>query len=110
MIRAGTSRSISTIAAVAFAGIAAAFLTPNPPAARADPQSASLSQQVGVKGDRLPVRVIAPDCAAQSWPNHPAGCHFDLRPSTGEARKIRVVSLERVSARVGATQAVSAVR
>jgi len=110
MIRAGASRSISTIAAVVFAGIAAAFLTPNPPAARAGQQSASLSQQAGVKGDRLPVRLIAPDCAAQSWPNHHAGCHFDLRPSTGEARKIRIVSLERVFPRVGTPQAVSAVR
>jgi hypothetical protein len=87
------SASFSAITVAAFIGTGAAFLTPIAPAAAgADQQITSVSAG---KGDRLPVRINAADCASQSWPNQHASCHIDLRRSAGEVRNVRVVSLER---------------
>jgi hypothetical protein len=85
-------KTIPVIAAAAFA--AAAFV--------AFP-SLSLRVEAGarmpvVKTDRLDTRPLDVGCSQQAWPYLERGCLRDARAEKGEAREVRLVSIERPAA------------
>ena len=64
----------------------------------------SLSAQVeahgaipGVKADRADTRPLARDCSQNAWPYFEATCLRDARNSFGQARKVRLVSADRLT-------------
>ena len=52
-----------------------------------------------VKGDRLDIRPIGPDCSQQAWPYYETTCIRDRQPSAGQTRVVRIVSTDRLATR-----------
>ena len=91
-------KTVYTIAAAAI--VAASFVA-----------SLSLSPQVeargslpSVKADRADTRPLAKDCSKQAWPYFEAACLRDTRHPSGQARGVRLVSVDRLSAGVNSTR------
>jgi hypothetical protein len=63
----------------------------------------SLSAEVeargsGAKADRADGRPLARDCSGKAWPYFEASCLRDARNPFGQARDVRLVSLDRTKA------------
>jgi hypothetical protein len=52
-----------------------------------------------VKSDRLDLRPIGKDCTTQAWPYYEANCLRDRSQAMSQARTVRVVTTDRISAR-----------
>jgi hypothetical protein len=82
-----------TISAIAAAALIAATIAILPGfAPRAD-----ASTPVGIKGDRLDVRVAASACAQKAWPYQDAACLKDASKNAGRAKTVRLVSTDRLN-------------
>jgi hypothetical protein len=63
---------------------------------------ASLSQVqasapvLGAKGDRIDAHLIGAPCSAREWPYFEAACLRDATQPFGQARKVRMVSIDRL--------------
>ena len=102
MFKLITSKSITAIAATAFATILtgglAVFLTTTTPEANAtpalDPVLARPDVQTNAKGDRLLALVKGSACSSRAWPNYDQSCQFDLRqPADAQARVVRLIPM-----------------
>ena len=51
----------------------------------------------GAKGDRADIRPLAGDCSQRAWPYFEAGCLRDARNPDGAARRVRIVSTDRLN-------------
>ena len=51
---------------------------------------------LGAKGDRADVRPIGAACSAREWPYFEASCLRDPTQPFGQARKVRLVSIDRL--------------
>jgi len=52
----------------------------------------------GAKADRADARPLARDCSANAWPYFEASCLRDARNPFGQARDVRLVSLDKAAA------------
>jgi hypothetical protein len=89
--RATGLASLGAIAAATLAGCVTVLLSGVPPVQAAQMKVAT--HQALAKGDRLPVVAKGTACSALGWPNYEAICQFDLRPTVGETRPVRVIAL-----------------
>jgi hypothetical protein len=53
-------------------------------------------QDLSVKTDRLDYRPAGPECTQQAWPYYRTDCLRDHTHAAGEARVVRVVSVDRL--------------
>lgn len=53
---------------------------------------------MGSKGDRLDMRNYGPACSERGWPYYEPSCLRDPSAPTREARTVRIVSIDRLSA------------
>jgi hypothetical protein len=51
------------------------------------------------KSDRLEVRPIGKDCSEQAWPYYETKCLIDRTQASGQARTVRQVSPDRLTAK-----------
>jgi hypothetical protein len=49
------------------------------------------------KGDRVDARPIGPSCSAREWPYFETSCLRDAKQPFGQARQVRLVSIDRLS-------------
>jgi hypothetical protein len=50
----------------------------------------------GVKGDRVDARPIGPACSAREWPYFETSCLRDPAHAFGQARQVRMVSIDQL--------------
>jgi len=86
-------KSVYAIAAAAI--VAASFVA----TLSLSPQVEARGSLPGVKADRADTRPLAKDCSQQAWPYFEAACLRDTRNPQGQARNVRLVSADRLSAR-----------
>jgi hypothetical protein len=60
------------------------------------PQVQARAPALGVKGDRADARAIGAACSQREWPYFEATCLRDPKNPFGEARQVRVVSIDRL--------------
>jgi hypothetical protein len=82
-----------TISALAAAAFIAAIIAISPGFA----PKADASTPVGIKGDRLDIRVAASACAQKAWPYQDAGCLRDTTKNAGRAKTVRLISTGRLN-------------
>lgn len=51
---------------------------------------------LGAKGDRVDARPLGTACSKREWPYFETGCMRDAKYPFGEARAVRVVSIDRL--------------
>jgi hypothetical protein len=51
---------------------------------------------LGAKGDRVDARPIGTACSAREWPYFETSCLRDASQPFGQARKVRMVSIDRL--------------
>jgi hypothetical protein len=88
MLKSAT-RAVSAIVAAA---LVAGAMTILPGASEKVSASAPLNSG---KGDRLDIRPIGVQCSQQAWPNFEASCLRDRRMAMGQAKAVRVVSVDK---------------
>jgi hypothetical protein len=91
-------RVLSAIAAAAFGAAVVMALPGFSPAVEAGPApaiSAPATPAPMVKADRLE-RPLASECTQQTWPYLDANCLRDRTPTAGQARVVRLVTLDRL--------------
>jgi hypothetical protein len=94
-IEAGISVMLKTFYAVGAAAIiAAAFVTALSVADVVDARGSAPD----AKTDRADARPLAGDCSRNSWPYFEASCLRDVRNPFGQAREVRLVSTDRLTA------------
>jgi hypothetical protein len=52
----------------------------------------------GAKSDRLDTRPLGPSCSQKAWPYFEAGCLRDTRRTMGQAREVRLISTDSITA------------
>jgi len=82
-----TTVAKAVVAAAALTAGLAGFLISASPEAKADAPAISTF----AKADRLPV--VPKACSLTGWPNYEAGCYFDRRTPSTEARTVRMIAL-----------------
>jgi hypothetical protein len=85
---AGYVNSTASVAAAALLAGMVVLLMPATPKAEVQ---ASVS--LFAKADRLPVLAKEVPCTLTSWPNYEPSCRFDLRASSGDIRRVRIIAL-----------------
>jgi hypothetical protein len=88
--------AVVSVSAIVAATLAAA-LTLFSPEVKAEPTLAAVAQakqtSVHAKADRLPLPRKGSACSAQGWPQYEQNCQFDIRRSSSEPRKVRIIAL-----------------
>ena len=51
---------------------------------------------LGAKGDRVDARAIGSNCSAREWPYYETACLRDAAQPFGQARNVRMVSIDRL--------------
>ena len=89
-------KSIIAVAAAALVAGLATFPTLGVPAVRAETPSALPAIDAPATADHLAgPGMAAAACSLHAWPNYEPRCMFDATRSVGDARKVRVIVLER---------------
>jgi hypothetical protein len=82
--------SASAVVAATAMGV---FLISGMSDAKAKPVTPIAVEQIGAKGDRLPVLVKGAACSSRAWPNYEPNCQFDMRRPFAEMRTVRIIAL-----------------
>ncbi len=86
-----TYKAISAVAAAAL-GAAAIIALPG-----FSPEVEARTPAAVVKSDRLDIRPANLACAEQAWPYYQAGCLRDRSQLSGQGRKVRLVTIDRLA-------------
>ena len=92
---------LKTVYAIAAAAIVAASFAG---ALSLSPQVEARGSLPSVKADRADTRPLAKHCSKQAWPYFEAACLRDTRHPSGQARDVRLVSADRLSAGANSTR------
>lgn len=87
-------------AIVAAAIVATAFIAALSLADQVDARSSP----PGAKTDRADARPLAGRCSQNAWPYYEAACLRDTRNPFGQARKVRVIAIDRLTLVAGSAR------
>jgi hypothetical protein len=87
---------LKTVYAVATAAIVASCFVAFP---SLSPQVEARAPVAGAKTDRADTRPLAIQCSQNAWPYFESSCLRDQRNTFGEARKVRLITADRLPAR-----------
>jgi hypothetical protein len=84
-------KTLSMIAAAAMGAAVVTFMPTFAPTADANTPAPI------VKADRLDVRPLGKSCSQQAWPYYETQCLRDRNQPGGQARSVRMISVDRVT-------------